>query len=176
MTRVKIVFLDFDGVLNSREYRSTRPPLDPKFCWGTPEHEDWSIDRSAVLRLNRLAALPDVAIVVSSMWRIPRSRADLRGLLTRNGFTGTLICKTPVLNKPRGVEVREWLRQTERNVSSFVILDDDDDFYEFGADRLVLTSGDTGLLDEHVDLAAQILAKPWAKAETKASRGHCAKR
>lgn len=162
MRQIKVVFLDFDGVLNSRAYRSERAPLDPRFDWGTPEHEDWSLDRAAILRLNRIAELPDVVIVVSSMWRIHRARADLRGLLMRNGFTGKLIDKTPVLNKTRGVEIREWLRQTARKVSSFVILDDDDDFCEFGADRLVLTSGNDGLLDVHVDKAIEILGKPWS--------------
>lgn len=162
MNQIKVLFLDFDGVLNSRAYRSERPPLDQKFGWGTPEHEDWSLDKTAIRRLNRIAELPDVVIVVSSMWRIHRARADLRGLLMRNGFTGRLIDKTPVLNKPRGVEIREWLRQTVRKVASFVILDDDDDFCEFGADRLVLTSGDYGLRDEDVDKAITILDKPWA--------------
>lgn len=162
MNTIRVVFLDFDGVLNSREYRSTRPPLDPRFGWGTPEHEDWSLDKAAILRLNRLAELPDVGIVVSSMWRLRRGRADLRGLLMRNGFTGKLIDKTPALNKPRGVEVREWLRATARKVTSFAILDDDDDFYEFGSDRLVLTSGDYGLLDEHVDKAIETIDKPWS--------------
>ena len=160
MNPIRICFLDFDGVINSVDYRSTRPPLDPKFGWGTPEHEDWSLDRFAIQRLNRLAELPDVGIVVTSMWRIPRSRADLRGLLMRNGFTGKLICKTPVIGT-RGVEIREWLRLTTRKVSSFVILDDDDDFDAIGFDRLVQTSSDAGLLDEHVDKAIRILDKPW---------------
>lgn len=160
MRPTKIIFLDFDGVLNSREYRSIRAPLDPKFGWSTPEHEDWSLDRSAILRLNRVAEVPGVAVVVSSMWRLLRSRADLRGILMRNGFTGRLIDKTPV-SKTRGAEVREWLRLTSQAIQSFVILDDDDDFAEFGLDRLVQTSKDLGLTDEHADKAIELLSKRW---------------
>ena len=162
MNSIRIVFLDFDGVINSAEYRTYRPPLDSRFGWSTPEHEDWSLDKSAIRRLNRLADLPDVGIVVSSMWRISRSLADLRELLVRNGFTGKLICKTPVLKETRGHEVQEWLRATARKVSSFVILDDDFDFMVFGRDRLVLTDEDVGLTDDDVDKAIEVLDRPWS--------------
>lgn len=159
MRTIKALFLDFDGVLNSVEYRTYRPPLDPKYDWGTPEHEDWSLDRSAIARLNRITDATGAMVVVTSMWRLRRSRSDLRGILSRNGFTGKVLCKTPVIGT-RGLEVREWLRSTSRKVESFAILDDDDDFDAFGMDRLVQTSSDFGLLDEHVNACIAHLERP----------------
>jgi hypothetical protein len=162
MNPIRIVFLDFDGVLNSTQFWQTRGYLSDEFGWGTPEHEDHQLDKAAIQRLNKITEPSDVMVVVSSVWRLRRSRPDLRMILMRNGFTGRLLCKTPVLNKPRGLEIREWLMATARKVSSFVILDDDDDFAEFGRDRLVKTSfHDGGLLDKHVELAENTLARPW---------------
>lgn len=163
MRPIRIVFLDFDGVLNSAQYWQDRGKLSDDFGWSSPEHEDYQLDKAAITRLNRLTSAPDVMVVVSSMWRMMRSRTDLRNLLARNGFTGKVLCKTPVLNMPRGLEIREWLRQTARNVSSFVIIDDDNDFQEFGSDRFVQTSfHNGGLLNEHIDKALAVLDKPWS--------------
>ena len=161
MNPIRIVFLDFDGVLNSVDYRSTRPPLDPKFGWGTPEHEDWSLDKSAIRRLNKIVDATGAMVVVSSMWRLRRTRSDLQGILSRNGFTGTVLWKTPVIGT-RGLEVKEYLRTTARKVESFVIIDDDDDFDAFGLDRLVQTTSEYGLLDEHIEQCIAHLERPWS--------------
>jgi hypothetical protein len=63
----------------------------------------------------------------------------------------------------RGQEIQAWLDGAPRygiEVESFVILDDDSDMVHL-ADRLVKTSFETGLLDEHVDRAiAMLVAAP----------------
>jgi hypothetical protein len=157
---IQVVFLDFDGVLNGSQHLAN-VDLD---AWGTQDHDDSMLDWSAIRRLNSIVDKTGALIVVSSMWRIRRSRMELQELLTRNGFTGTVLDKTPYLKTSRGIEVKTWLESTRRNIGSFVILDDNDDFEKFGRDRLVLTSlQDGGLLDEHVAQAQEILALPWAR-------------
>lgn len=158
---IKVLMLDFDGVLNSSNHLRKRATAIDGAPFGSQAHEDASLDEESIQRLNIIVEPDDVVVVVSSTWRHGKMRADLQNMLTRNGFTGLVIGKTPWLCKPRGLEVKAWLTDTRRNVVSFAIIDDDDDFDEFGRDRLVQTSFSGGLLDEHVDKVRQVLARPW---------------
>jgi len=156
----KIVFLDFDGVLNSHP-----------FIARTANGGIAGLDPEAVVRLNRIVAVTGAEIVVSSSWRHGRSLACLRELLNASGFVGTVRGKTPdCARKPdgslwhgamRGSEAQAWITDADLyglTVESFVILDDDSDMGHL-AYRHVKTSMATGLLDEHVDRAIAILAR-----------------
>ena len=65
---MRIVFLDFDGVLNSHAYFNAR----------TEKFEDvgeaGELDPTAVERLNRIIDATGALVVVSSSWRYARSR------------------------------------------------------------------------------------------------------
>jgi hypothetical protein len=160
MNAIKVIFLDFDGVLNCSRHLANED-LD---AWGTAAHEDSKLNRVAIERLNRIVDATGAFVVVSSMWRINRMRVELQEILGRNGFTGTVLDKTPNLKEPRGLEVKAWLYNTRRDVKAFVILDDKDDFKHFGRNHLVQTSFDGGgLLDEHIEPAVKILGRPWRK-------------
>jgi hypothetical protein len=163
---ISVIFLDFDGVLNSWPFKKARPPLPrPTKEMPLADLHDRSIDNLAIARLNIIVERTGAFVVVLSMWRIGMARADLRGILVRNGFKGTMLDKTPEHRQTRGHEIREWLTCTNRPIRSFVILDDEDDFAFFGRDRLVQTSYmDGGLLDEHVGPAVKILETPWVRS------------
>lgn len=159
---IKVIFLDFDGVLNSVQHYQARPPVTPEMSWDA--RKDRNIDKLAVQRLNRIVAASGAVVVVSSMWRCGVSRADLRGLLARNGYTGTTLDKTPEDWRPRGYQIKDWLIRTRRIVESFVIIDEDD-FDHFGRDRLVQTSFmNGGLLDEHIEPTVKMLERPWLRS------------
>ena len=153
MGNVRVVFLDFDGVLNSTA-----------FALRVPHKGLMGLDPEAVARLNSLEMEieEDVCFVVSSTWRFGRTLDQLRRILHEAGFTGIVAGKTPELNKPRGLEIQAWLDSAPLygiEVEQFVILDDDSDMEHLG-DRLVKTSFQDGLQDEHVERVKVLLAEP----------------
>lgn len=103
-------------------------------------------------RLSRIAeALPDVKFVLSSSWRFSTPYPDFRRLLVANKVYVNLVSQTPLvtLSGSRGVEIGRWLKENP-GVKDFVILDDSSDMGQFKK-KLVQTSWEKGLQDEHVD-------------------------
>ena len=142
MRPTKIIFLDFDGVVNSfSEPESLR-------C----------LSKGCVANLNTLVERSGASIVVSSVWRIGHPIADLRQILVNAGFRfpKRVIGITPRGYGVRGTEIGQWLRN-HPEVEAFVILDDDSDMGPF-MDMLVRTDSDTGLTDLDVEKALEILS------------------
>lgn len=118
---MRIIFLDFDGVLNSHEFIARVPPnggvvgLDPIACE----------------RLVDLVERTEARVVVSSTWRHNRDRRQLSDLLGFNvlGRTPRWLHKTPggiYAAESRGQEIQAWLDAADdygREVESFVIID-----------------------------------------------------
>jgi hypothetical protein len=161
---MRLVFLDFDGVLNSHEY--ARRLGD--------ECDVLGIDLVAVSRLNRLVQEGCAEVVVSSSWRHGRTLDQLREILGAAGFTGTVVGKTPDCahksegglwhGAMRGNEIRTWIDLAplyDVRVGQFVIIDDDSDMAHL-ADRHIKTKFETGLTDEDVDRAIDMLNQPVA--------------
>lgn len=162
---MRLVFLDIDGVLNSRAYVASLSEEERGGIVG--------IDRAAIVRLNRLLKETDASVVVSSTWRHSRGRAQLQSVLDEHGFIGRVLGRTPrwIHKTPpgavgavalRGHEIQAWLDVApdyDIDVESLVILDDDSDMAHL-ADRLIKTSFDEGLQDSHVDRAVAMLRTP----------------
>jgi hypothetical protein len=150
---MKLVFLDFDGVLNSWDFLyGSREPFSSTSA-------DEKIDPEAVRRLNEITDRTGASIVVSSAWRIGKKVADLRELLHRHGVTGQVVGATPRNDRTRGDQIAESLeyhKRLGREVDSFVILDDDNDMGGLTW-ALVKTTMAQGLQDEHVAQAVEIL-------------------
>lgn len=149
---MKVIFLDFDGVLNSNQYLQSG--RHPDGC-------GIGLDPFAVVRLRRLVHETDAKIVVTSTWRTGRSVDNLSGLLQAAGCHLEVLDKTPDLYtkshgyKHRGDEINAWLRSTWHEVESYVVIDDD--VVEGFTDVQVNTSFDDGLQNCHVDAAIRIL-------------------
>lgn len=135
---MKIIFLDIDGVVNTRDHIRWRLN-QPEKKRGT--HEDWC--GQACENINKLAhTVPgDVGIVMSSSWRLGRPIMELRKLLEHNEIKVPLIDKTPHLNSDhcRGDEVEQWFASPRRihAIEKYVILDDGCDFLPKQLGRLV---------------------------------------
>lgn len=170
---MKPLFLDFDGVLNSAEWQAKQVKRDGSFLRRSSDE----LDPQAVARLNKIIAATGAKVVVSSTWRLLHTRRELMGFLVAAGFRGEIIGMTPRLHVSpympteravcRGDEIQQWLdwewERTNLNqdvpgdqVESFVILDDDGDM-DFLWPELVQTHFATGLQDEHVARAIEIL-------------------
>ncbi len=181
-----VLFLDFDGVLNSVDYLRKTPFI--RDVPPTPEEQDFverwpahylahdlnygrfvnllrMLDRRAVRRLNRLVEQTGAEVVISSGWRKTFELPGILAILQRTGFRGTrLLGMTPrkiagctrQYEPPRGSFIETWLSKHPQ-VTGFVILDDRHDMEPFNW-HLVQTSNENGLLDGHVELAIEKLA------------------
>lgn len=140
---MRVLFLDFDGVLNSREWAEKQADLPVGAPW---------FDPAAVARLNRLLSESGACVVISSYWR-NQHIDDLKQCLADVGCEPNIIGITPFLHPmERGREIQSWLDMPDHQVDSFVILDDYDDMGEL-LPRLVKTDWAVGLTDADVDRA-----------------------
>lgn len=138
-----LIFLDFDGVLN----RGAGLPVAS------------ALERRQVQLLNELVRLSGASIVLSTAWRIGRSVAELRDILTESGFRygNRVIGMTPYYsNLIRGEEIAAWRKSAGMCRVPFVILDDLEQMGELEP-YLVRTDPDRGLERADVILALSIL-------------------
>lgn len=150
---MKIIFLDFDGVLNSSRF------MHAEYDAGRGSGLIDTLDSEAVNVLNEVIKLTDAKIVVSSTWRLGRTRTQLQEILNKSGFIGKVIDKTGT--KPdsmRGNQIQKWLDDNKNfyDIESFVIVDDDSDMAHL-MHRLVQTRSEDGLTHEHIDKLVSFL-------------------
>lgn len=142
---MKVIFLDVDGVLNTRE------------TWGFERQFPLPL----VARLRHLVDTTGAKIVVSSTWRISLMDRLLSNLEVGGVPRETVIDATPFLQPhgleavPRGIEIQAWL-DSHPEVNTFVILDDGTDMAHL-LPRLVQTDHVHGLTDADVDRAIEML-------------------
>jgi hypothetical protein len=141
----RIVFLDFDGVLNSEQ--STQE-------MGTR----YRFARSCVAALNLVLRKTEAHIVITSSWRDNLTLRDNAEFLERDGvLPGRVLGKTPTLEKPRGLEIEAWLRSAPYTVQSFVILDDRTDM-EMHCKRLIQIDPQIGLTPVQAERAIEMFS------------------
>jgi len=169
---MKVVFLDFDGVLNSRGHflgvDETIPPsaaelqtirriqdeYGNRWTRGMIAHDLRSLNSEMVKRVQWLVEKTDASVVISSSWRHGHSIPAMQGLLAYHGFTGPILDVTPISvptpagfsNPLRGHEIQAWL-DLHPEVERFVILDDDTDMAHL-SEYLVRTDFAVGLTEE----------------------------
>jgi hypothetical protein len=139
MATVKILFLDFDGVLNS-----TRSSLVQN-----------GFDNLSVKLLYKFLKENDVKVVISSAWRYSWTIEDLRYIFEQTHLwedaSDIIIDMVGTEPATRGWQIDGWIfryeKETGNNVK-FVILDDRDDMEPY-MHRLVKTDMDDGLLYKH---------------------------
>ena len=150
---MKVLFLDFDGVLNSHRWWSERTNH------GTSEEHEFDPKPCNMLK-QMLEADSELHIVVSSSWRVGRSLDQLRDLLSAYVEPSRLIGKTDewMGKYERGFEIQKWLDENRSafNVTSFAIVDDDSDMVHLSP-RHVKTSFGIGMQQEHVDKLTELL-------------------
>ena len=139
----RVLFLDFDGVLNSNRYnqfKSTSANI---------------IDPTAVELLNDIVKKTDCVIVISSAWRTSNTIQALIAHLKGSGFNyGTeTVIGTTIINdlSHRGLEVQDWLFLNKHR-GKFIILDDlPREEFGFVGDWLIQTDINYGLTQAEAD-------------------------
>lgn len=167
-----VLFLDIDGVLNSRAFKEERAalPADPLYAQLPQEDReaDRKLDPAAMARLNRIVTETDCLVVISSSWRVVYSLCRLERMFRRRGYEHRLFGTTPRIwldtddrsHRERGSEIKTWLDWVDSvngrgdRYGVFAIVDDDSDMGDLMG-RLVQTNNEVGLTDED---AARLIA------------------
>jgi hypothetical protein len=125
---MKVIFLDIDGVLNSKETPNPR-----KF--------PYIVDVRLLRRLLKLCERTGAQVVMSSTWRY-----DPVGLLAARHFGIPFIDVIPDMEgEPRRKEIMAWL-SVHDDFSRYAVIDDEDD--ELDTLPLFQPSVSTGLTEE----------------------------
>jgi hypothetical protein len=163
---MKIIFLDFDGVLNNDPFLDdVLRKENANHCLDIAAHKQ--IIPEKVELVNEIIAKTNAKIVISSTWRQLHDIDFLRNLLKDMGLIGEIIGTTPIKrvdtncfwpNSPftsRGDEINEWMKG--KKIDSYVILDDINEFFGDQEIRFVETDAMIGLTKNNVELAIDIL-------------------
>jgi hypothetical protein len=137
LSRMKVIFLDIDGVLNCTKTRN-------------PRKLPYVVDPRLLRRFKRLLDRTGAKVVLSSTWRY-----DPAGLFSARRAGIPFIGTTPDLPKrPRRDEILAWLADHPR-VKRYAIIDDEDD--ELDELPLFQPSAATGLTAKIVNGVARYL-------------------
>mgnify|MGYP000307289192 CR=1 FL=1 len=147
--KMKVIFLDIDGVLNSDAYKK-------KQLYNSSEGIESEIDPATLILLKKAVDTTGAKLVLSSSWRIMRKCNELEKFLMKFGIS--LSGKTPYVDGKRGLEIKQYLNENE-NIEQYLILDDEifESFDEELVNHLILTKLDLnyhgfgeGLTDKHI--------------------------
>ncbi len=168
---MKLIFLDFDGVLNSRKWFNSLQGRDKDDKLVLVETDD-HLDPEAVELINKLVEQSGAQVVISSSWRILHSldestdtgkieRPSLNEILEKAGARFKAIDTTPRLYEERGIEIQtylDYLKSKGEIVESFVIIDDDSDMAHFlNTKHFIKTSFAFGFMEWHLEQALKVL-------------------
>ena len=150
---MKIIFLDIDGVLNSNQWLRHRIDVLKR-----DRIYNGDFPKGTVNELNYLIEKYDFKIVISSSWREQKTIEELKHHFINEGIKSEIIGSTPILRNTRGNEIQKWLDETQFNIESYIILDDNNDM-ELLSENLVLIDSDTGLNANYRDQIMRIINK-----------------
>lgn len=170
---MKVIFLDIEGVLNTKEtYERARRIL------GYTTMIDLEIDKFRLDYLKRIIEETDAKIVLSSSFRYFFTKENAK--IWPTNFKGKKLYDTfmkygieiyditPTNLNSREEQIKAWLSKND-NVETFVIIDDDPTAFNEYHDKLIQTSKirqnyllsfmkeSTGLCEENIDEAIDIL-------------------
>ncbi|MBQ5944502.1 MAG: hypothetical protein IJL61_07305 [Bacteroidales bacterium] len=167
----KVIFLDFDGVLNTEGYQAALHAA------GEKGHDRYGplFDPDAVENLSKiLDAVPEALIVISSSWklegleriremwkfrRMPGHVHDITQDYLSDPYVDLEAADDYRILVGRGNEIRRWIAQNASRGCKYVILDDLPDFLPEQSCHLVITNPYTGITSDDAINAIGILTK-----------------
>ncbi|MFA6235127.1 MAG: HAD domain-containing protein [Bacteroidota bacterium] len=159
-----ILFLDIDGVANSRSFIKKNWPKD------SSNFRSWTamIDPEKAERINRIVSETGASIVICSDWRHEGTPEEVFEVLTTGGIKGPFIGVTPAVGEGdrRDIEVIQWIREnigTDETVISemrFIAVDDNPQMYPMIRGRVIQTSFETGITEGNTRAAIKMLKTP----------------
>ena len=149
----KIIFLDFDGALNTEHYQGLLQ------YQGKPWQDEYGafFDPKAVKQLKRIIDATDADIVVESSWKYLGLDA-MKELWKVRNLPGTIIDITPsLLGKNKGVEIASWLSKYAKQDIRYVIIDDEYVILDSQLPYFILTNPYEGITEEQANRAISML-------------------
>ena len=166
----KVIFLDFDGVLNTEKYQAELHAEKTKSF----DQYGPLFDPEAVCNLRRIVeSAPDAAIVISSSWKL-EGLQKMRDMWRFRNLPGNVYDITPDYLSPewqidleltddysilvgRGNEVRQWLKENAPEGCRYVIFDDLPDFLPEQQEHLITLNPYVGLSADDAAFAIRML-------------------
>lgn len=162
----KYLFLDFDGVLNTARYAKLlrTEGIDPYDEYGP------MFDPIAIDNLRNIVEQTGCNIILSSTWR-NEGQMRIQALWKDRNLPGTLFSMTPILlsttyqdarngeffslpeRNAKALEINAWLQQHASEPSQYVIVDDENVFFQRQQEHLVQTDEYDGLTAQKAQLA-----------------------
>ena len=145
----KVLFLDIDGVLNSKLYY--------KYIY-KPEDGGSRFDPYCVILVQKLVEEFSLKVVISSTWR-DGAMNRLKKELNENNFMDYLHedWLTPIVRPAsRGKEIKLWI-DNHPEVKDYLILDDNENLLDHQFRRFVKTSNYLGMVQECYHQARNLL-------------------
>lgn len=125
MKKKKIIFLDFDGVMDTALQLPMMKDLRKE------ERKEIKTDRYGILfdeepvrNLGEIIATTHADIVIHSSWKIGMSVEYLQEMWKTRKLPGKVIDKTPDINFYVDDEIKAWLEEHEEVVGKYAIIDD----------------------------------------------------
>ena len=166
----KYLFLDFDGVLNTSRYAKLlrNEGIDPFDEFGA------MFDPETIVNLKSIIEQTNCKIVLSTSWR-NEGLLRMRSLWKDRNLPGEIFSMTPILLSTtyqdslngemfcipelnaKALEINAWLRQNASKSFNYVIVDDENVFFQKQQKHLVLTDEYDGLTVDKADKAIEIL-------------------
>ena len=149
----KIIFLDFDGVLNTEHYQGLlqyqgKPWQDEYGAFFAPK---------AVKQLKRIIDATDADIVIESSWKYLGLDA-MKELWKVRNLPGTIIDITPSLvGENKGVEIVLWLSEHGKQDTRYVIIDDEYVILDSQLSHFILANPYEGITEEQANRAISML-------------------
>ena len=149
---MKVIFLDFDGVLNSAAsfgYEERFRDRNPEMSIGPVNETLCNVCTSNFQAI--LDHFPEVKVVISSTWRTLFTLEWLQNKLASYGIDSShIIDRTPGSDFGyRGDEIQQWL-DAHPEVKTYIVIDDNEIGGPITKDRIVKTSWNVGLTLPHV--------------------------
>lgn len=166
----KIIFLDFDGVLNTEHYQ--------RFLsyQGKAWKDEYGalFDPEAVLQLRRIVEATNADIVIESSWKfygleamqemwkernLPGKILDITPSSVSDSWllTANLDDIDPALGHCKGMEIASWLSDNASKEARYVIIDDECVIMESQSPHFLLADPYNGITAEIADKAISIL-------------------
>ncbi len=153
---MKIIFLDFDGVMDTVEYCHFLESMGMPIC----DRQGTIFDSHSVFNLKRIIDATGAVVVITSDWKYLMSYKDIIEMWEERDLPGCVIDVTPNCKK-RGDEIDVWLSECKEECQ-YVIIDDmwAENFNEHQVSHLVVTNPYYGIEDDTAERAIKILNKP----------------
>ena len=166
----KIIFLDFDGVLNTEYYQNY-------LCYQKLAYQDEYgaiFDPEATKQLERIVDATNAKIVIESSWKYLGLEA-LQEMWTVRQLPGQMIGITPssvsdqwllsanlddidpAMGHCKGMEIASWLTDHAGPDAHYVIIDDEYVILDSQVPHFILTNPYDGITEELADKAISIL-------------------